>query len=124
MDNKFKRVMDWGTPRLVTKNRQLNMTGKQIESRGLLLNMANVRSGNIQNVDAKPKQEFAQSSVSSFRKRMMEEEKMSEDHGGEGLEKRISYDLLPKPEEKARAASIADVSIKSEVKDELANLFS
>lgn len=49
---------------------------------------------------------------------------MSEDHGGEGLEKRISYDLLPKPEEKARAASIADVSIKSEVKDELANLLS
>jgi len=28
MDNKFKRVMDWGTPRLVTKNRQINMTGK------------------------------------------------------------------------------------------------
>ena len=23
MGNKFKRVMDWGTPRLVTKNREL-----------------------------------------------------------------------------------------------------
>ncbi len=29
MDNKFKRVMDWGTPRLVTKNRQLNMAGSE-----------------------------------------------------------------------------------------------
>lgn len=55
MDNKFKRVMDWGTPRLVTKNRQLNMTGKQIESRGMLLGMASIRSGNIQNVKEKPK---------------------------------------------------------------------
>ena len=59
MDNKFKRVMDWGTPILVTKNRQLNMTGKQIESRGMLLGMANIRTGNIQNVKAAPKQEFA-----------------------------------------------------------------
>ena len=59
MDNKFKRVMDWGTPRLVTKNRQLNMTGKQIESRGMLLGMANIRTGNIQNVKAAQKQEFA-----------------------------------------------------------------
>ena len=59
MDNKFKRVMDWGAPRLVTKNRQLNMTGKQIESRGMLLGMANIRTGNIQNVKAAPKQEFA-----------------------------------------------------------------
>jgi hypothetical protein len=75
MDNKFKRVMDWGTPRLVTKNRQINMTGKQLESRGLLLSMASVRTGNIQKVEAKPKQEFSQSSATSFRKRMMEEEK-------------------------------------------------
>jgi hypothetical protein len=35
------------------------MTGKQIESRGLLLNMASVRTGNIQNAEKKPKQEFA-----------------------------------------------------------------
>lgn len=59
MDSKFKRVMDWGTPRLVTKNRQLNMTGKQIESRGMLLGMANIRTGNVQNLKAAPKQEFA-----------------------------------------------------------------
>lgn len=62
MDNKFKRVMDWGTPRLVTKNRQLNMnnlTGKQLESRGLLLSMANVRKGNVDALKQGPKQEFA-----------------------------------------------------------------
>lgn len=40
--------------------------------------MASVRTGNIQKVEKGPKQEFAQSSVSSFRKRMMEEEKQSE----------------------------------------------
>ena len=28
MKDKFKRVMDWGTPRLVTKNRQLVMDQK------------------------------------------------------------------------------------------------
>jgi hypothetical protein len=42
----------------------------------------------------------------------------------EGPERRISYGLLPQPEDKVRSASIADVGIKSEVKDELANLFS
>jgi len=131
MDSKFKRVMDWGTPRLVTKNRQLNMTGKQIESRGMILGMANIRTGNIQNVKAAPKQEFAQTSISSFRKKMMEEEKQSEQmhqdkdkEESEGPERRISYGLLPQPEEKMRSASIADVGIKSDIKDELASLFS
>ena len=28
MKNKFKRVMDWGTPRIVTKNRTINMDAK------------------------------------------------------------------------------------------------
>ena len=58
---------------------------------------------------------------------MMEEEKQSEHQDKDdesGPERRISYGLLPKPEEKMRAASIADVNIKSEVKDELASLFS
>jgi len=41
MGDKFKRVMDWGTPRLVTKNRQLEMDPKQLQSRSYLLNMAN-----------------------------------------------------------------------------------
>lgn len=54
----------------------------------------------------------------------MEEEKQSEHQDENAVERRISYDLLPKPEERMRAASIADVSIKSEVKDELASLFS
>ena len=62
--------------------------------------------------------------MSNFRKKMMEEEKASEDHE-EGPERRISYGMLPVPDTgKDRSASIADVQIKSEVKDELANLFS
>lgn len=101
--------MDWGTPRLVTKNRQINMTGKQLESRSLLLGMASVRTGNKEPVRQQPKQDFAQTSVSNFRKKMMEEEKASEDHE-EGPERRISYGMLPKPETmKDRSASIADV---------------
>ena len=63
---------------------------------------------------------------------MMEEEKQSEHteksaEDGQGPERRISYGLLPQPDmsnEKMRSASIADVQIKSDVKDELANLFS
>ena len=51
---------------------------------------------------------------------MMEEEKQSEQHDQEGADRRISYGLLPTIEEKARAGSIGDVSIKSEVKEELA----
>jgi len=30
MSDKFKRVMDWGTPRIVTKNRMLAMDPKQL----------------------------------------------------------------------------------------------
>ena len=66
----------------------------------MLLGMASIRTGNIQKAEAKPKQEFAQSSISSFRKRMMEEEKQSEHvekegEDSEGPERRISYGLLP-----------------------------
>lgn len=45
MQDKFKRVMDWGTPRLVTKNRQLNLDPAKAESRQFLMNIANVRKG-------------------------------------------------------------------------------
>ena len=60
---------------------------------------------------------------------MMEEEKQSEEmhqdkEESQGPERRISYGLLPQPEEKMRSASIADVGIKSDIKDELASLFS
>ena len=58
---------------------------------------------------------------------MMEEEKQSEhqdQEDSEGPERRTSYGLLPQPDMKMRSASIADVQIKSDVKDELASLFS
>lgn len=47
MVDKFKRVMDHGTPRLVTKNRALNINVSNMESKRLLMNMANVRKGLI-----------------------------------------------------------------------------
>jgi len=75
MSDKFKRVMDWGTPRLVTKNRQLAMDPKQLQSRSYLLNMAHSRKGVTDLKEDGPKQEFAQQSVSDFRKKMMEEER-------------------------------------------------
>ena len=46
MEDKFKRVMDWGTPRVVTNKRQFNMEGKQ-DSRNLLLKFATVRNGPV-----------------------------------------------------------------------------
>ena len=62
MDQKFKRKMDWGTPRIVTKNlnRQLQLDNpKQMASRAFLLQMANVRKGNTSDLPEKKKQEFA-----------------------------------------------------------------
>ena len=78
MQDKFKKVMDWGTPRLVTKNRQLNLDVAKLESRNLLMNLANVRKGVIEEKPNQPKQQFNTASVASFRKRMMEEEMKSE----------------------------------------------
>lgn len=57
MGDKFKRVMDWGTPRLVTKNRQLNLDSSKIESRNLLMKFANVRKGAVDAGPEKPKDE-------------------------------------------------------------------
>jgi hypothetical protein len=34
--SKFNKVMDWGTPRLVTKNRALVMDQKQMQQRAFL----------------------------------------------------------------------------------------
>jgi hypothetical protein len=48
MSDKFKRVMDWGTPRLVTKNRLLNLDPAKAESRNMLMNIANIRKGVIE----------------------------------------------------------------------------
>lgn len=59
MGDKHKRVMDWGTPRLVTKNRQLVMDPKQMEQRNFLLGMANARKGVTELKSEGPKAEFA-----------------------------------------------------------------
>jgi hypothetical protein len=45
MQDKFRRVMHHGTPRLVTKNRQVNLNPANSDSRSLLMNIANVRKG-------------------------------------------------------------------------------
>ena len=67
MGGKFKRVMDWGTPRIVSKNRALKMDSKQLEQRNYLINMANSRKGVTEMVDEGPKQEFTTSSVKNMR---------------------------------------------------------
>jgi hypothetical protein len=81
MENKFARKMDWGTPRLVTKNRMLKIEDpKTIASRKFLLQMANSRKGNnIAELPMKKTAGFANSSISNFRKKMLEEELASED---------------------------------------------
>lgn len=73
--NKFNRVMDHGTPRLVTKNRQLNMNPGSLGSRNLLMNLASARNGELKATEAGPKKEFNTNTISNFRKKMMEEEK-------------------------------------------------
>ena len=80
MENKFRRVMDWGTPRLITKNRALTMNQKQMESRSLLLKSAGIRAipGGRGQDEQKTKTGYTNESVTNFRKRMMEEERRSE----------------------------------------------
>ena len=78
MDSKFKRVMDWGTPRLVSKTRSLTMSAKQLQSRQLLLKTAGVKSVLREEDAGTSTTGYTNSSVNSFRKRMMEEEKRSE----------------------------------------------
>jgi hypothetical protein len=80
MQDKFKRVMDWGTPRLVTKNnhRGLNLNSVNMASRSTLLNISNIRNGKMPVAEKKGPKDFQQSSITNFRKAMIEEEKASE----------------------------------------------
>lgn len=75
MTDKFKRVMDWGTPRLVTKNRQICLDGaaKQ-ESRNLLMKFAGARKGEVDHTPTEKKEEFTSVTVQNFRKKMLDEE--------------------------------------------------
>ena len=72
--------MDWGTPRLVTKNnhRGLNLNNTNMASRSHLLNFANIRNGQVPVAEKKGPKDFQQSSIANFRSRMIEEEKASE----------------------------------------------
>lgn len=47
MENKFNKVLAWGTPRIVhkTKGVTLNMNSKQLGARNILANTALVRKG-------------------------------------------------------------------------------
>jgi len=59
MEDKFKRTMDWGTPRLVTRNvhnRNLDIMSAKAESRNLLMKFANARKGKVEEVSTEPKQ--------------------------------------------------------------------
>ena len=76
-ESKYQRAMDWGTPRLVTKNRQIVMDQSQLKSRAFLQNMAAERKGQASMPAEEKKQEFAPVSVSNFRQKMLEEEKLS-----------------------------------------------
>jgi len=56
---RFTRVMDHGTPRLVTKNRNLNIKDpKALQSRNMLLNLANQRKGIAELPEIEKKQDF------------------------------------------------------------------
>lgn len=54
------------------------MDNKQLESRSVLLKMANVRKGIAEPDKEKTKTGFSNNTITSFRKKMMEEEKASE----------------------------------------------
>lgn len=77
MTDKFKRVMDWGTPRLVTRSRGINIDPSKMEARNMLLNLANARKGVIDLEPVEKKESFNQATVQNFRKKMMEEELQS-----------------------------------------------
>ncbi|CDW88486.1 UNKNOWN [Stylonychia lemnae] len=74
-ENKFLRNMDWGTPRLVTKNRNLVMDQNQLKQRNFLQNMAMERKGIASGIQEERKQDFAPVSVKNFREKMLLEEK-------------------------------------------------
>ena len=73
-DDKFKKVMDWGTPRLVTKG--VEMDQKQLQSRAFLMNMASERKGVMSGLrEEEKKSALTANSVNNFRAKMMEQEK-------------------------------------------------
>lgn len=68
--------MDWGTPRLVTKNRALVMDQTQLKQRAFLHNIAAIRKGGGEAMEEEKKSDFKAVSINNFRERMLQEEKM------------------------------------------------
>ena len=68
--------MAWGTPRLVTKNKNLIMDENQLRQRSYLLNIAAERKGNNGAAAEEKKDDFKAVSVNNFRKNMLLEEKL------------------------------------------------
>lgn len=119
------------------------MDTKQLESRSVLLKMANVRKGIAEPDQARTNTGFSNNTITSFRKKMMEEEKASEmkdmnnssmnkhktgaafrnlganNPQNDGVENAISYDLLPVPEMADRSHSIGNFTIEPQFKEEL-----
>ena len=73
--DKFNKVMDWGTPRLVTKNRALIMDQKTMQQRAFLHNIAGVRKGAVAEKEEEKKSNFKPVSINNFREKMLQEEK-------------------------------------------------
>ena len=67
--------MDWGTPRLVTKNRALVMDQNQLKQRNFLQSMAVERKGITAPSQEEKKSDFKPVSINNFRERMLKEEK-------------------------------------------------
>jgi hypothetical protein len=72
---KFNKVMDWGTPRLVTKNRALVMDPTKMRQKELLNNIASIRSGAPTLKQEEQKSDFKAVTVTNFREKMLQEEK-------------------------------------------------
>eukprot|EP00347_Sterkiella_histriomuscorum_P017137 403350523 len=75
-EDKFKRQMAWGTPRLVTQNRSLVLDENQIKQRSYLQSMAAQRKGIMDGNQEEKKSDFKAASVTSFREKMLIAEKM------------------------------------------------
>lgn len=67
--------MDWGTPRLVTKNRALVMDPTKMRQKELLNNIASIRSGAPTIKQEEQKSDFKAVTVTNFREKMLQEEK-------------------------------------------------
>jgi len=59
--------MDWGTPRLVTKNRALVMDQNQLKQRAFLQNIAAIRKGGGEANEEEKKSDFKPALVNNFR---------------------------------------------------------